>query len=273
MRALSVFLAAALLSACGTTGADLVDERKALSKVAVVSMIGDQFQVTQFEGFAQTPKSRVIAVPSWQLDASIESTANTMIQDAKRFTVAKVGGARSQMGNVSIAYNVITGYPETESAHPGAIAVAKESGADLVLLITTRTTADEATGAQIKGYGLTQKADFLGKSVDAYLVVQALLFDGATGGVVAASREFSGVKRAATDWIAGETFTPEAEKSNRAAIEQMAQTSIPAILDNLRLLRQVMAPQPATTYTPGAAPADPWGPPSPAAPRAPWPPQ
>jgi hypothetical protein len=271
MRALSVLLLASLLVGCGTTGADLVDERKALSKVAVVSMIGDQFQVTQIEGMSQTAKSRVISVPAWQIDSSVEATSNTMIQNGGRFTVVKAGAARSQMANAPIAYNVITGYPEMDSALPGAVAVAKESGADLVLLITTRSTAD-ANGIQLKGYGVTQKADFIGKTVEAFLVVQAIMFDGATGGVVAASREFANARRAPTDWISGAEFTPEVEKSNRAVIEQMVQTSIPAILENLRMLRPVLVVPPASTSVPGATPTDPWGPPPPTT-QAPWPPQ
>lgn len=267
MRALAVFLVAGFLAGCGTSGAEFVDAQKALSKVTVVSAIGEQFQLSQPEGgFSMKVMNKTIPVPGWQLDRLLEENADKLIKDGGRFTSVKAGAARARVGEVKVFYNQVTGAPEMDAGGQAIMAIAKEAGANLVLVIFSRESAD-STGSPIKGFGANQGEDMIfGKKGESYVSLQSLLFDGSTGSLIAGSREAANAKRGPADWldIKAASFSPDAEKTNRATIEQLALKSLNAMLDNLRMLRPVVV-QPVSAPQPiGATPADPWGPPPPA---------
>ncbi|HSH53993.1 MAG: hypothetical protein ACAH10_14690 [Methylophilaceae bacterium] len=228
-----------MLSGCATLGGDKLLLKTAGTKVVVVSLLGNQMYIQHAGTTVFSNQKREVDVASWSLDQFVEDKANALIETGSKFTVvkAKADGYRQKFG--SLEQNFWTGDRKYQNQAEGLHALATESGADLVIIISPIEYGDVffSTNQLVSGYGIYQRSFLRSQSAVNFMTMAVHVMDAKTGEEVSSKAHYASSKRNDQDWIEGESLplSTENELLTRQAITLLAQDLLEKELAELQL--------------------------------------
>lgn len=224
MRRLSLFalilMIAGLTPGCAIVGADKATQAPHGSKVAVVSLLGNQMSIQHLGTTAFSNEKRDMDVQSWAVDQYVEDQAYLLIEAGNKCTAVKTkaDGYRQKFG--SLEQNFWTGNRKYQYQSEGVQALAAESGADLVLMISPAEYGDVFFGTNqlFSGYGIYQRSFLRDRNALNFLTMTVQLIDAKSGKEIASVQQYASSKRADKDWLDGNA--PVLTSENEAITKQ-----------------------------------------------------
>jgi len=239
LASLSSLVFMLLLSGCATMGADKMAIKPQGTKVAVVSLMGNQMHIQHVGTTVFTNQKRDVDVEPWGIDQQIEDKANALISASNKFSVVKAQLAdyRQQFG--SLEQNFWTGNRKYPRQAEAIKALAAASDAELVVMITPAEYGDVffSTNQQVSGYGIYQRSFLFSNNAINFMTMTVHVVDANTGEEIATASSYLSSKRLEKDWIEGESLplTPDNEMLTKAALLELSQGLLAKQLAELNL--------------------------------------
>ncbi|MFA6179119.1 MAG: hypothetical protein WC696_05855 [Candidatus Methylopumilus sp.] len=234
-----ILMIAGLAPGCAIVGADKATQAPHGSKVAVVSLLGNQMSIQHLGTTAFNNKKWNIEVQSWAVDQYVEDQANLLVEAGNKFTPVKdkADGYRQKFG--SLEQNFWTGNRKYQYQSEGVQALVAESGADLVLMISPAEYGDVFFGTNqlFSGYGIYQRSFLRDRNALSFLMMTVQLIDAKSGEEIASAQQYASSKRADRDWLEDDTpvLTPENEATTKQELLQLMQGLLKKGLADLKL--------------------------------------
>lgn len=238
MRFLPILLLIVLLSGCATVGSEKIGLQPQNTKIVAVSLMGNQLKVRHVGTTVFSNAKHDLDEANWNIDQQIEDATNKLIQSGGKFVVVKPASTdyREKFGvPVKSLWN---GTTPLDHKKEGAQSIAKESGADLVVLVREAEYGDPffGTNQQFSGYGIYQRSFLFSKQAINFVTMNVIVLDGKTGESIAGTRQFIKGTREASDWVEGEDLilSKENETTTKTNIFQLVQDLLKKSLIELK---------------------------------------
>lgn len=238
MRFLPISLLIVLLTGCATVGSDKVALQPQNTKIVAVSLMGNQLKIRHVGTTIFSNAKHDLDVANWNIDQQIEDDADAFLQGGGKFVVVKPASMdyRDKFGVPK--KSLWSGTIPLDHMKEGAQLVAKESGADLVVLVREAEYGDPffGTNQQFSGYGIYQRSFFFSKQAINFVTMNVIVFDGKTGTSIAGTRQFTSGPREGMDWIEGEdlNLSKENEAKSKTNLFQLVQNLLKKSLVELK---------------------------------------
>jgi hypothetical protein len=241
MDRLTGILLSLLLFGCATVGVEKVEQLKPGTTIVPLSLMGDKLAICHIGTTVFQNELRHLELPSWQIDAYAEAAAASAIRQGSRFSITRTDTATARKSAGTLSFNVWTSAISIEGGLESVTRLARDSGAEYVLVIGPSQMGDSVFGTNqsFSGYGIGQRS-FLGlKRAVNYLTMRVVLFDGKDGKEVARMHGFLlSSPRAAEDWVESEnsSLTESNAGTTRLAIESLIDKGLTKSLTDLKLI-------------------------------------
>lgn len=221
MRYFLTVLWIVLLTGCATVGSEKLALRPQNTKVVVVSLMADQLKVRHVGTTVFSNAQHDVDVSNWNINQQIEDETNKLLQNAGKFAVVKAAGTdfREKFG-VPVR-SLWDGTTSLDHVKDGVQVVARESGADLVMVIRQAEYGDPffGTNQSFSGYGIYQRSFLFSKKAINFVTMNVNVFDGKTGESIASTRQFMSGVRGEADWLSGEDLMLSNENAEKTKTE------------------------------------------------------
>ena len=242
-KSIAPILLSLLLFGCAAVGVQKVEQLKPGTTIVPLSLMGDKLAIFHIGTTAFQNYLRHLEFPSWQIDAYAEAAAASAIRQGSIFSVPRTDTATARKSAGTLSFNAWTSAISIEGGPESITRLARDSGAEYVLVIGPSQMRDNIFGTEqpFSGYGILQRS-FLGleRAVN-YLTMQVVLFDGIDGKEVARMLGFHlNSPRAAEDWLESKnsSLTESNANTTRLAIESLIEKGLTKSLTELKLIPQ-----------------------------------
>lgn len=218
------------LFGCATVGVEKVEQIKPGTKIVPLSFMGDKLAILHIGTTMFQNERRDVELPLWQIDKYTEAAAARAIREAGRFSAEPVDTATARIGAGKLGYGSWTNTAVFEGGTESVTRLAKNAGAEYVLVFGPTQLGDPffGTNQAFSGYGIGQRS-FLGleRAVN-YLTMRVVLLDAKDGKEVARTHGFLSSPRETADWM--ESGNLSLSESNAATTKLSIESLIDAVL-------------------------------------------
>lgn len=239
MRRILAFLGIALLSGCATVGIEKIEQLKPGTSIVPISLMGETLAIRHVGTTVFQNAHRDVTVADWQLDKYTESSASKVVGDGKRFQaiVAETKDARAGAGKLGSDF--WTGKVTLQGGTESLTKLAKDAGADYVLVLGPLQLGDPffGTNQRISGYGVYQRAVFGSRRAINFLTMRIVLLDGKSGAEVARTHGYLSSPRTEVSWMDSNNLDLSADNNQdtRTAIQGLIDAVLRKALAELKL--------------------------------------
>ena len=241
MAAIGAVLLSLVLFGCATGGVEKVEQLKPGTKIIPLSLMGDKLAIRHIGTTVLQNESRDLDTPSWGIDKYVEATAARAILQGARFSAIVADSAQARKSVGKLGQDFWTSAAVVEGGQESVVSLAKDAGADYVLVLGPSQIGDPffGTNQRFSGYGIAQRS-FMGmKRGINFLTMRLVLLDGRDGREVARTQSYLGSPRARSDWIEGENL-PLSESNattTKVSIESLVDRMLGKGLADLKLIQ------------------------------------
>jgi hypothetical protein len=228
------------VTGCVTAGVERIEQLEPATKVVLLSLMGDKLAMHYAGTTIFQYASRDIDVTTWQIDKHTESVAVRLLHDGGKVTVTSTDTERARKMAGALTGDLWTGAPKLQGGTESVTNLAKEAGADFVLVVGPSLHGDPffETMLPIGGYGIYQRSILFYDRAINYVTMRTVLFDGRNGEEVARTRCYLSAPRSDSDWMerGNLNLTQADEPRTRSSIEQLIERGLRECFLRLKLV-------------------------------------
>lgn len=186
LRALIVVVLALFLGSCTTTGAEKIAAIPAGKRFSVVSLMGKDAYIA-YVGLTIFENKHILRDTSeWEIDKFVIKEISRSIEKSGRFSYVPSTYDGVLLSSLGPQYIPLTGSLLLEDMKPYLRKVQAESGADIILLVTSRATSDFVfgTGEQLRNYGVYRRNVIGIKKTAVFCNMDVIVVDGVDFSVI-----------------------------------------------------------------------------------------
>jgi hypothetical protein len=236
---LTLCLCVLIVNGCTAIGVENVKKLNSGHRIAVLSVLGDEFQIDSLGTTIFHSWNVKKNVTDWQLDHGVEVFIQENLAQTGKFVVVPIGthGIRATVDDID-QFEWDGAIKRTESLNV-VVTSAKSAGADSLLIVGSIPRMDVVFHRRpsIEGYGIYQSS-FLGykEAVD-YIVLRIWLVDVDSGKEIARSFKDVYATREAHEWLEeDDQLSEESWYTIKEKFREMINSAMEEMLNNLSLI-------------------------------------